>query len=224
MSEHKIKSQECSNEFINLFDLLKEQSIFIDINFCKKIAKFENCVCKLKINNENNISYASGFFCYIPSTKIRALITNNHIINQEFLKNQKKITIYIQDNDIEKEQEINLNINRIKYTNEALDVTVIEILDEDLIDDYITVDEELIQDNEFINESVFNLHFPLGEKLKASFGKIINSMQNKTLFVHNAKTKSDCSGSPILLTKGLKIIGLHIGGSFTNNIKRSLFI
>ena len=47
-------------------------------------------------------------------------------------------------------------------------------MDGDFIDDYFEVDENLIKGKKFINELVFNLQYTKGEKLKASFGKIIN--------------------------------------------------
>ena len=80
---------------------------------------------------------------------------------------------------MEKQKIISLKTNRFKFIDESLDITVIEILDEDLIDGYFEVDEEIIKDNEFINDSVFNLQFPQGGKLKALFGKIIKSTNRR---------------------------------------------
>ena len=58
-------------------------------------------------------------------------ITNNHIINNHLLyKDNETISIKIkEDNDIKK---IPLN-NRIKYTNEEYDITIIEIKESDNI-------------------------------------------------------------------------------------------
>lgn len=108
--ENDIKMQEDSNVFIYDINLVKEaglniiyeQSIIVDISVYKKMAKFENCVCKLKIMEENERAYSTGFFCYIPSKEIRVLIANNHAINQDFLNNQKKLVIYIEKNEVEK--------------------------------------------------------------------------------------------------------------------------
>ena len=67
------------------------------------------------------------FFCKIPfpdrNNLLSVLITNNHIINDELLnKPNFNIKIFIKEEiDIE---EICLN-NRIKYTNEKYDTTII---------------------------------------------------------------------------------------------------
>ena len=53
--------------------------------------------------------------------------------------------------------------------------------------------------------------------MKALFGKIIKSTNRKTQFQYDAGTQAGSSGSPIILAKGHKIIGLHKGGSNTNN-------
>ena len=66
------------------------------------------------------------------------------------------------------------------------------------------------------------MQFPEGGKLKASFGKIIKSIDRKNKFIYDAGTKSGLSGCPIILTKGHKIIGLHKGGSNSNDIENKI--
>ena len=230
MLEYDKKIQEDSNDFVHDINfvngvglnILKDLNINVDISVYKKMIKFENCICKLKIMEGNENAYATGFFCYIPSKELRVLITNNHVINKDFLNNKKELVIYIEEDEVEKQKIIYLDANRFKFTDESLNTTVIEILDEDLIDSYIEVDEEIIKDNEFINNSVFNLQFPQGGKMKASFGKIIESANGKTQFKYNAGTEAGSSGSPIILIKGHKIIGLDKGGSNTNNINNKI--
>ena len=231
MFENDIKVQEDLKSLIHDINLVKEaglniineQSVIVDISVYKKISKYEGCVCKLKLTEGNDESaFATGFFCYIPSKEMKVLITNNHVINQDFLNSQKNLVIYFEKDEVEKQKIINLDINRFKFTDESLDTTAIEILEEDLIDDYFIVDEEIIKDNEFINNSVFNLQFPEGGKLKASFGKIIKSTNKKTQFIYDAGTEAGSSGSPIILAKGHKLIGLHKGGSSTNNINNKV--
>ena len=93
---------------------------------------------------------------------MRVLITNYHVIDEEFLKNEKKLILYIVENEIEKEKILDLKIKRTIVTSKSLDVTMIEILDEDLIDSYFEYDEDAVKDKEFLNEPVFNLQFPKG--------------------------------------------------------------
>ena len=51
------------------------------------------------------------------------------MLNFDFLNKGEKLILYIN----KKEKEINIKINRYKYTNEELDITIIEILDTDNI-------------------------------------------------------------------------------------------
>ena len=54
----------------------------------------KNCVFKMDFIIENGLSESktgAGFVCNI--SHIKAFITNNHILNQEFLDNEKKLII-----------------------------------------------------------------------------------------------------------------------------------
>ena len=67
--------------------------------------------------------------------------------------------------------------------------------------------------------SIYN--FPREENWK---GKIIKSTNRKTQFIYDAGTEAGSTGSPIILSKGHKIIGLHKGGSKTNNINNKIIL
>ena len=192
-------------------EIINEQAVIVDFYVHRNMVKHEKCVCKLKINIDGVIGSGTGFLCFIPSKEIRVFITNHHIIDQNFLNKHKELKLYYEDDGEEKEKVLDLTIDRYTYMNSDLDATVIEILDEDLIDDYFEVDETFIKNNEFINQSVYNLQFPQGENLKSSFGKIIKSISNKTKFIYDAGTDFGSSGSPIILADSYKIIGLHKG-------------
>ena len=90
----------------------------------KKIIKqMERNICKITVGENQG----TGFFCKIPfpdlNNMLSVFITNNHIINQEILyKDNLIIEINIEEeNNIRK---LNLN-NRMKYTNEEYDITII---------------------------------------------------------------------------------------------------
>ena len=70
-------------------DVIDEQNPILDFEIFEKINKFKNCVCKLEISKNGIKKSGTGFFCYIPSKAIRVLITNNHIINENYLKDKK---------------------------------------------------------------------------------------------------------------------------------------
>ena len=111
-----------------------EESVLIgvpeifDFESAKKIIyQMEKCICKFKIKKEQN----TGFFCKIPfsyNNKIMlfpVLITNHHIIDEKLLYQKGEKILFIMNN----EQEVKTIYldNRIKYTNEEFDVTIIEI-------------------------------------------------------------------------------------------------
>ena len=106
--------------------------------------QMEKNICKINIEK----SQGTGFFCKIPFPDLNNLlpvfITNNHIINEELLyKKGEKIKIDIfEETEI---KEIDLN-NRMKYTNEEYDITIIELKEKDKIKNYLELDDKIIND------------------------------------------------------------------------------
>ena len=101
-----------------------------------------NCVYKIlrEVNTNNQLIFKSGtgFVFKIPSKDYKFFLTNNTILDQEFLNKEKKLILY---NKNENKTEINLGINRFKMTDVNLNFTIIEILDEDNISDFLELDE-----------------------------------------------------------------------------------
>ena len=132
--------------------IVNEDNEIVDYYAIKKIneSKIEKNIIKIirekKINNKLRFISGSGFFCRIPSKGLNALFTNNHVLDQTFLDNEKKLIYYIdKDGKDEEEKEINLEIRRYKYTNKEMDFTVIEILDEDGINSFLDIDNLFFQ-------------------------------------------------------------------------------
>ena len=75
-----------------------------------------------RINNKG-----TGFFVKIPykSKLLPVLITSNQVINIDDIQNKTNVSLYI--NDDKKIKTIKLDNNRLIYTNEKLDITIIEI-------------------------------------------------------------------------------------------------
>ena len=98
----------------------------ITYKYSKKIMEqMERNICKINIGNLKG----TGFFCKIPfpnqNKMLPVLITNNHIINNDLLNNEK-IKLELYKNREDNIKEIILN-NRMKYTNEEYNITIIEI-------------------------------------------------------------------------------------------------
>ena len=89
----------------------------------KIIEQMERNICKINIGKEQG----TGFFCKIPfptqNQMLPVFITNNHVINKDTL-NKEKIKLDIKEAETMKEIKLN---NRMKYTNEEYDITIIEI-------------------------------------------------------------------------------------------------
>ena len=91
----------------------------------------KNNVCIIKLLNGNK---GTGFFCKLicNNTILPVLITNNHVINQEILNKNEKILIII-NNEVKE-----IELEKIKYTNEEYDITIIEIKEKkDKINNYL---------------------------------------------------------------------------------------
>ena len=86
------------------------------------------CVCKVYPPNER---FGTGFFVKIPckNKMIPTLITCNHVLNKHNLQNENEIHVFLEKNKIIKS--IKLNNKNIIYTNEELDITIIEIIEKD---------------------------------------------------------------------------------------------
>ena len=197
LNEEYIENED--NEIFNFYSLKKAMN-----------SGTENCVCKIirefKTNNEPKFISGTGFFCEIPFSNIKVIFTNNHVLDQEFLDNEKKLTYVIDIEKKEIEKEINLELKRIKYTNSELDFTIIEILKEDKITNFLEIDK-YFNSKDYKDEHVFSVQFPLTENLKISPGKIINKKDQ--FFLYTLGTDKGSSGSPIILINNSKVIGLH---------------
>ena len=111
-------------------------------NSKKIIEQMEENICKIRIGNIKG----TGFFCKIPFPTIEnmlpVLITNNHLISRDLL-NEGNVKINV---DIKKEKftkKLDLN-DRIYYTDEDYDITIIELKESDEIKNYLELDEIII--------------------------------------------------------------------------------
>ena len=193
ISENKILPQNIQNEDNEL----------VDYSLIKQImnSDIDKCVCKII----TKIKTGTGFFCDIPQKSIKILITNNHVIDKTFLDNENKLNYSITENNKEIFKEINLKKERYKLTDEGLDFTIIEILKEDNVNNYLEINNTIYNKN----EQIISYRYPKGEKLKYSHGKIINIKDN--YLIYDVGARGGSSGSPIILMKNSKIIGLHKG-------------
>jgi len=169
-------------------------------------------IVTININNDN-VKPGTGFFCKIslPGNKtMRALITNNEIINDNFFK-QKDMNIYIKSRYMENLKFMDLSKRKI-YKSHLYGLTLIEISEKtDEIKDFFEIDEIKSSDNnKYINNPLYMI-FNHEKDLMLSFGKIndIYKAEKFTMFSHSCKYSGGSSGSPILNFNNNKIIGMQ---------------
>ena len=193
--ETKLKRYNYNKKVIN------ENNTIVDAFEIKgiKFTKIEKCICKII----RKIKVGTGFFCDIPEKNIKLLITNNHILDEIYLDQGNKVSYMISEKEEETYNEIDLEKDRFKLTNKEMDFTVIEILKEDNIHNFLEINHEQYD----MNNEIYSYQYAGGVKLGFSFGNIIVKKEN--LLEYNVGTKEGSSGSPILLMKNSKVIGLH---------------
>ena len=197
--------------------LIEEQPAPVDLEGTKLIlSQMENCICKIVKDNGQK---GTGFFCNIPfpdkNNLLNVLITNNHILNENDIKNDKiiKLIMYNKGQNIAKEIEI--DDSRKKLTifkkEEGIDVTIIEIKpNKDNINNFLDIDDKILE-LDCIRKSIYILHYPEDKRL-VSYGLMKDVLDGKKIN-HYCNTKAGSSGSPILSLNNFKVIGVHYGGS-----------
>ena len=188
----------------------------------KILNQLKSCICKI----ENNSGNGTGFFCCISyqNKTLKVLITNNHLINQEFINENKEILISLNDDKEYKTIELK---NKQIYTSIEYDTTIIEIKQKENINDYLELDEKIIKHNiNLSNKSIYILQYPKysdGQKASVSYG-IIKNIQDEYNIIHYCCTESGSSGSPILDLINNKIIGIHKEGVKNRDYNRGTIL
>ena len=130
--------------------LIENQPIPVGIEETKLILyQMENCICKIYQNERTG----TGFFCKIPfpdkNNVLNVLITNNHILNKEDIKNNKIIELIINNKEGKIKREIKMDETRKRFTykndEEGVDITIIEIKSNDNINNFLEIDDEILK-------------------------------------------------------------------------------
>ena len=168
--------------------------------------QMKNCICKIRINRTNG----TGFFCTIncKNKKINVLMTNYHIINEISYIENNELNLFI--NDDKDVKILNLGIMRKTYFNEKYDLAMIELKEEDNINHFLELDDNLFK-NEikafYKDISIYVIQYPLGNNAAVSYG-LSNGINNFEIN-HTCSTEYGSSGSPILNLANNKVIGIH---------------
>ena len=130
-------------------------------NICNE--QKNNCIVKIILEN----SSATGFLLKIPfgnkNRLIPILMTNYHVINGDFPKNNRYLVVCKADqNNI---YNIDFNIPRRFYANKDLDFTIIEIMHEDNfgLKYFLEVDEDIEKEDPnstYADKFAYTIHYP----------------------------------------------------------------
>ena len=189
-----LKEEDFKDEIMDL-----EESIE---NLILKKAKLSTCKILLE-------KMGTGFFCRIPieNNNIMVLLTNNKIINENYLQLGKMIKLSYK-NELKK---ITINEKRFYCINNILNYTCIQILESDLIEDFYEIENYNINifnelNNEYLNDEISIPQYPKG-KLIVKGGYIKNI--NNNIIKHTCIIGNNSIGSPILLNlRNFKVIGI----------------
>ena len=184
-----------------------------------KIISFllEKCICKISFFEKTG----TGFFCKIPyqSKQLPVLITCNHIFNEDIQKNNN---IVISINDNKEKRAIKIDENRKVYSNEELDITFIEIIQEkDKIYNFLEIDELPYNKEYDKNIPIYVLYYSCIDKMAGMSTGFIKKIKENNL-IYDATTNSGAGGAPIILLKNNKVIGIHIGMIEQNESKEKM--
>ena len=133
---------------MEFYEKKKEKIIKDRISSLKpeKIELLKKSICQIN-------KVVMGFLAYIPYAKnedITMLITNNKSINEEYLREKKKIRISLNDAE-NTEITLDINDNRKIYSSPKYNVTIIEIFkNKDKLKDFLKIDcHYLFNDEDF---------------------------------------------------------------------------
>ena len=174
----------------------------------------ESTICKI-IKNDRGIG--TGFLCYMDEFKtIKCLITAFHVLGEEDLKIGNEIKITFND-DNENIKILKIDGPRYIYASKKEDISIIEILDSDNLQNYniLEIDESIFNNyidfyNEYKNKEIYILHFPEGKFSSFSDNYIIDIDKDNYIY-HYCSTDHGSSGAPILNLDTFKVIGVHQG-------------
>ena len=181
-----------------------------------------NCICKIR----NNQRIGTGFFCKIPfnnNVKIKVLITSYEIINESYFNQNSQINLLM--NDFNQLKVINIDPSRNIYFNSEHNTTIIELKDNDNINNYLELDDNLFANDIkslFESESIYILQYLNGGKAIVSNG-ILNNLYGFNI-KHTCYINSGSNGAPILNLTNYKVIGLTLEERESQNYNKGIIM
>ena len=167
-----------------------------------------------KIIGANN-KYGIGVFCKIimNNKDILVLMTNYHLIDEDYIENNSGIRIKINNELIH----IKFGDKRLNYINKEYDLSIIEIKENKKIKiNYLEIDESLYDKESTIiskNETIYILHHNNNKENEISVSYGIIRFFNNNEFCCSCNINSNGMISPIFDLNNNKLIGIYIYNS-----------
>ena len=189
--------------------------------------QMKNCICKIYNKNKKG----TGFFLKVlfpeQNNSIYLLVTNNHVLDNSDIENNKIKEITINDDSLNRN--IKINNSRKRFTCPNLDITFVEIIPNlDKINNFLELDEEINKDisileTSYRSKSIYVLQYPKSTILHVSYGLLNEIQEDKKIIhiIHYCSTEEGSSSSPILSLENNRVIGMHQGSSKIQNIKNN---
>ena len=166
---------------------------------------------KYKINdNKENYGFFGNILNRENSNIIPVLITNYSTLSLENIKTNVKLKLLL--NEGKEEKNISLNDSRIYYTDENINITIIEINPKlDGINSFLDIDDNIFKENIeqiYTNKNIYIIEKP---HFKRDFISIssLDKINNNSIY-YKLETAFGCIGSPIFNLENNKIIGIHM--------------
>lgn len=181
------------------------------------------CICKISRG-----LMGTGFFSKIDyeGKTIPVLITNYHVIDDDFINKNKKLTFYINGDS----HTIDINKESVIYssTQKKYDIMIIKLKECEGYS-FLEIDNNIFKDGsleKYENQGIYILHYPGNEeKAQISFGEGIKKIrEDNDDIMHKCHTESGSSGSPILCAATNKVIGIHRGEFKTKDYNYGTFL
>jgi len=140
-------------------------------NIDKISEQMKTSICQIYAGNK----MGTGFFCNLPykGKRIPVLMTNYHVISDDFLINNKKIKISINNGVKYNNIKIKENSKIFSSKTNEYDIMIIKLEEEKKLYHYLDLDEHLFDkeaEEIYEDKSIYILHYPNGDKINVSFG------------------------------------------------------
>ena len=190
----------------------------------KTLSILEKNICNIRLENG---TIQTGFFCSIPflsqSKLIPVLVINDYILDMSDTKMSKTIRINYSDiNNIKIEKTINLDAQRMIFSDKDMKITLIELLpniDGINLSNFLEIDENIFQNNNDIykDQPIYILGYQNDQEVSYLVGTL-EEINDKKIKYNSSTDNPSNSGLPILLLSNNKIIGIN------NKINEGYFI